>query len=94
VAFPAPPEGEAPTADLKQLARAMATADQQSQEPTVLDEKEGQTTNCPTTTTEGGGQLPFTGSSSSLPLLIAALVMMAGGVAALIAARIRGRHAR
>ena len=95
VAFPAPPEGEAPSADLKKLARAMASGEQESQEPTVLDEKNGQTTNCPTTTTttEGGGQLPFTGSSGSLPLLIAALVMMAGGAAALFAARVRGRRA-
>jgi hypothetical protein len=94
VAFPAPPEGEAPSADLKQLARATASGDQQqSQEPTVLDEKDGQTTNCPTTTTEGAGQLPFTGSNSSLPLLIAALVMLAGGAVALFAARVRGRRA-
>jgi hypothetical protein len=92
VAFPAPPEGEAPSADLKQLTRAMASADQQSQEPTVLDEKDGQTTNCPTTT--GGGQLPFTGSSGSLPLLIAALIMVIGGAAALVAGRVRGRRAR
>ena len=94
LAFPAPPEGEAPSADLKQFARAMASGDQQqSQEPTVLDEKDGQTTNCPTTTTEGAGQLPFTGSNGSLPLLIAALVMLAGGAAALFAARVRGRRA-
>jgi hypothetical protein len=98
VAFPAPEEGQAPSADLKQLARAMASGDQQSQEPTVLDETQGKTTNCPPTsappTTTGGGQLPFTGSSGSLPLLIAALVMMAGGAVALFAARVRGRHVR
>ncbi|HZD68681.1 MAG TPA: hypothetical protein VFA45_07125 [Actinomycetes bacterium] len=38
-------------------------------------------------------QLPFTGSNS-LPILIAALVMVVGGLAALLATRVRGRHAK
>jgi hypothetical protein len=46
-----------------------------------------------TSTTEAGGALPFTGSNS-LPMLIAALVMVIGGLAAVYAGRIRGRHAK
>jgi hypothetical protein len=46
-----------------------------------------------TTTTEAEGALPFTGSNS-LPMLIAALVMVIGGLAAVYAGRIRGRHAK
>jgi hypothetical protein len=46
-----------------------------------------------TTTSEAGGALPFTGSNS-LPMLIAALVMVIGGLAAVYAGRIRGRHAK
>jgi hypothetical protein len=46
-----------------------------------------------TSTTESGGALPFTGSNA-LPMLIAALVMVIGGLAAVYAGRIRGRHAK
>jgi hypothetical protein len=46
-----------------------------------------------TSTTEAGGALPFTGSNS-LPMLIAALVLVIGGLAAVYAGRIRGRHAK
>ena len=105
-AFKAPKDSEAPAPEeLAQAQRASADAmseDTPPPDPEVvpLAEAKGHTTLCPTTTTvqattttAGGGQLPFTGSSS-LPMLIAALVMVVGGLAALFAARIRGRQAR
>ncbi len=47
----------------------------------------------PTSSTEASSALPFTGSNA-LPMLIAALVMVVGGLAAVYAGRIRGRHAK
>jgi hypothetical protein len=85
-------------------AAAMSDGKEPAPEPTLLEAIEGDTTDCPTsssapssteapTTTAAPGQLPFSGSNS-LPILIAALVLLAGGGAALYATRIRSRHAR
>jgi hypothetical protein len=68
----------------------------------VIAETDGHTTNCPTQTTNGEvrptttvapGQLPFTGTNA-MPILIAGLVLVAGGAAAVIASRMRGRQVR
>ena len=82
--------------------RAMAEGDQPPPDDSLLNEVVGETTNCPTqttngevapTTTEGAGQLPFTGTNA-LPMLIAGFVLVAGGGAAVIASRMRGRQAK
>ena len=82
--------------------RAMAEGDQPPPDDSLLDEVVGETTNCPTqttngevapTTTEGAGHLPFTGTNA-LPMLIAGFVLVAGGGAAVIASRMRGRQAK
>jgi hypothetical protein len=101
VAFPP----ELPEASAQMLSRAtaaaqtMAEGDQPPDEPSLLDEATGETTNCPTettngevppSTTEGPGSLPFTGSNP-LPMLIGGLVLVAGGACALIASRMRAR---
>ena len=108
-AFKLPKEGEPPAPeDLLKAQRATAEAVSNGDEPpelevVPLDRTEGDTTNCPTsssspsttqapTTTAAPGQLPFTGSNS-LPLLIAALVMLTVGGAALLAARTRDGQA-
>jgi hypothetical protein len=67
----------------------------------LLDEATGETTNCPTqttngevaaptTTVEGSGALPFTGTNA-MPMLVAGLVLVAGGAAAVLGSRLRGR---
>jgi hypothetical protein len=45
-----------------------------------------------TSTTEGGGQLPFTGASSG-PMLLAGIALVGGGALVLLVGRIRDRHA-
>jgi hypothetical protein len=45
-----------------------------------------------TSTTSGGGQLPFTGASSG-PMLLAGIALVGGGVLFLLLSRTRGRHA-
>jgi LPXTG-motif cell wall-anchored protein len=45
-----------------------------------------------TSTTAGGGQLPFTGASSG-PMLLAGIVLVGGGALFLLVSRIRDRHA-
>jgi hypothetical protein len=65
-----------------------------------LIETEGETTNCPTEssnpevvpTTSGQGQLPFTGSNA-MPIVIVGLVLVLGGAGALFASRMRNRQA-
>lgn len=70
----------------------------------VIVETDGKTTNCPTETTNAEvrptstvvitvapAKLPFTGTNA-LPILIAGLVLVAGGAAAVIASRMRGRQ--
>jgi hypothetical protein len=82
--------------------RVLAEADQPPPDESLLDEVVGETTNCPTqttnhevapTTTVAPGKLPFTGTNA-MPILIAGLVLVAGGAAALIASRMRGRQAK
>jgi hypothetical protein len=81
----------------------------QEPELTVLDAIDGETTDCPTestnhevapttivevtTTSPTGNHLPFTGSNA-MPILIAGLVLVAGGAAALITSRMRSRQAK
>lgn len=103
VAFPA----ELPEAGAQMLSRAtaaaetMAAGEEPPEEPILLDEQIGETTNCPTETSnaevvpsttltavEGG--LPKTGSNV-LPMLLGGLVLVAGGACALIASRMRSR---
>jgi hypothetical protein len=81
--------------------RVMAAGDQPPDD-SLLDEVIGDTTNCPTQTTNGEvaptttvapGKLPFTGTNA-MPILIAGLVLVAGGGAALAASRMRGRQAK
>jgi hypothetical protein len=45
-----------------------------------------------TSTTAGGGQLPFTGAGSG-PMLLAGIVLVGGGALVLLVSRIRDRHA-
>jgi hypothetical protein len=45
-----------------------------------------------TSTTSGGGQLPFTGASSG-PMLLAGIALVGGGVLFLLLSRTRSRHA-
>jgi hypothetical protein len=85
--------------------RVMAEGDEPPPDDFLLDEVVDKTTNCPTQTTNGevrptttvattvapGGQLPFTGTNA-MPILIAGLVLVAGGAAAVIASRMRGRQ--
>ena len=81
-------------------ARVMADGDQPPDD-SLLDEVIGETTNCPTqttngevaaptTTVEGTGALPFTGTNA-MPTLIAGLVLVAGGAAAVLGSRLRRR---
>jgi LPXTG-motif cell wall-anchored protein len=79
----------------------MAEGDQPPDD-SLLDEVIGETTNCPTQTTnaevaapttittEGGGGLPRTGTNA-MPMLLAGLVLVAGGAAAVLGSRLRGR---
>jgi LPXTG-motif cell wall-anchored protein len=106
IAFP-PPEVE-PGGGAEVLSRArtdaarvMAEGDQPPDD-SLLDEVIGETTNCPTETTnaevaapttittEGSGGLPRTGTNA-MPMLIAGLVLVAGGAAAVLGSRLRGR---
>jgi hypothetical protein len=81
-------------------ARVMVEGDQPPDD-SLLDEVIDETTNCPTqttngevaaptTTVEGTGALPFTGTNA-MPMLIAGLVLVAGGAAAVLGSRLRGR---
>jgi hypothetical protein len=90
------------TKPVKGQAHALAATQDQEPELEVLVETEGETTNCPTqttnhevatTTTVAPGKLPFTGTNA-MPILIAGLVLVAGGGAALAASRIRSRQAK
>jgi LPXTG-motif cell wall-anchored protein len=45
-----------------------------------------------TSTTSGGGQLPFTGAGSG-PMLLAGIALVGGGVLFLLLSRTRDRHA-
>jgi hypothetical protein len=91
-----------PVKPVKGQAHALAATQDQAPELEVIVETEGTTTNCPTqttnhevapTTTMAPGNLPFTGTNA-MPILIAGLVLVAGGAAALIASRMRGRQAK
>jgi hypothetical protein len=81
--------------------RVMAEGDQPPDD-SLLDEMIGETTNCPTETTNGEvaptttgapGKLPFTGTNA-MPMLVAGLVLVAGGGTALAASRMRRRQAK
>jgi hypothetical protein len=84
--------------------QAQTLAATQEPELEVIVATDGTTTNCPTQTTNGRvvptttlgtapGKLPFTGTNA-MPILIAGLVLVAGGAAAVIASRTRGRQAK
>lgn len=104
VAFP-PPDVEGGAQMLSRArtdaARVMAEGDQPPDD-SLLDEVIDETTNCPTQTTngevaaptttitEGAGALPFTGTNA-MPMLIAGLLLVAGGAAAVLGSRLRGR---
>jgi hypothetical protein len=103
VAFP-PETAESGAAVLSRArtdaARVMAEGDQPPDD-SLLDEVIDETTNCPTqttngevaaptTTTEGAGALPFTGTNA-MPMLLTGLVLVAGGAAAVLGSRLRGR---
>jgi hypothetical protein len=61
--------------------------------PTTAPPSSGGAIGGQTSTTAGGGSLPFTGSNA-IPMLIAALVLVAGGGGLLVAGRIRARRAK
>jgi LPXTG-motif cell wall-anchored protein len=102
VAFPpetAPRDGAEMLSKAKTDAVQVMAEGDQPPDDSLLDEVIGETTNCPTqttnqevalTTTPAGGKLPRTGSNA-MPMLIAGLVLVTGGAAALVASRMRRR---
>ena len=108
IAFPPPEIERGGGAEVLSRARTdaaqvMAEGDQPPDD-SLLDEVIGETTNCPTqttngevaaptTTVEGTGALPFTGTNA-MPMLIAGLVLVVGGAAAVLGSRLRGRATR
>ena len=103
VGFPAelPEAGAQMLSQATAAAQTMAAGGEPPEEPSLLDEQIGQTTNCPnaevvpttTLTAADGERLPKTGSNA-LPMLLGGLVLVAGGTSALIAARMRSRLTR
>jgi LPXTG-motif cell wall-anchored protein len=98
---PEPPEAQSLARASADAAQGMAEGDQPPADDPLLDEVIGETTNCPTETsnaevapstilTGGAGSLPKTGSNV-VPMLLGGLVLVAGGACALIASRMRSR---
>jgi hypothetical protein len=83
----APPTTAAPTT-LAPTTTESSVAPSTSLETTTS----GAAVGAATSTTAGGGQLPFTGASSG-PMLLAGIALVGGGALVLLVGRIRDRHA-
>ena len=84
-ASPTPPTTAPPATTITQPAVAPSTS---PAPPTTDDTAVG----AATSTTSGGGQLPFTGASSG-PMLLAGIALVGGGALFLLLSRIRGGDA-